>query len=102
MRDDVALAESGLRWRIVVGCLLLVAGITGMALGLAGVGSEPTYVLGGGTFGVLVGTALLSPVLGRPVLSGLAGSTAEASARWASWPSRTPGGTCRTADGDPA
>ena len=31
MRDDVALAESGLRWRIVVGCLLLVAGITGMA-----------------------------------------------------------------------
>ncbi len=71
MRDDVALAESGLRWRIVVGCLLLVAGITGMALGLAGVGSEPTYVLGGGTFGVLVGTALLSPVLGRPVLSGL-------------------------------
>ena len=71
MRDDVALAEGGLRWRIAVGLVLLVAGIAGMAAGLAGVGTEPTYVLGAGTFGVLVGTALLSPVLGRPVLSGL-------------------------------
>ena len=42
-----------------------------MAAGLLGVGSEPTYVLGAGAFGVLVGTALLSPVLGRPVLAGL-------------------------------
>ncbi len=71
MRDDAALAESGLRWRIAVGALLLVAGVVAMGLGLAGVGSEPTYVLGGGAFGVLVGTALLSPVLGRPVLAGL-------------------------------
>jgi len=42
-----------------------------MAAGLLGVGSQPTYVLGAGAFGVLVGTALLSPVLGRPVLAGL-------------------------------
>ena len=28
-------------------------------------------MLGAGAFGVLVGTALLSPVLGRPVLAGL-------------------------------
>ena len=42
-----------------------------MTAGLLGVGSEPTYVLGAGAFGVLVGTALLSPVLGRPVLAGL-------------------------------
>jgi putative ABC transport system permease protein len=48
-----------------------VAGVVGIGVGLAGLGSEPTYVLGGGIFGVLVGTALLSPVLGRPVLSGL-------------------------------
>ena len=71
MRDDVALAESGLKWRLTVGALLLAAGIAGMAAGLLGVGSEPTYVLGAGAFGVLVGTALLSPVLGRPVLAGL-------------------------------
>ena len=32
-------------------------------------GSEPTYVLGVGTFGVLVGTALVSPLVGRPVLA---------------------------------
>jgi putative ABC transport system permease protein len=71
MRDDVALAESGLKWRLTVGAVLLAAGVAGMAAGLLGVGSEPTYVLGAGAFGVLVGTALLSPVLGRPVLAGL-------------------------------
>jgi len=71
MRDDAALAESGLKWRLTVGAVLLAAGIAGMAAGLLGVGSEPTYVLGAGAFGVLVGTALLSPVLGRPVLAGL-------------------------------
>ncbi|HYN65949.1 MAG TPA: FtsX-like permease family protein [Ornithinibacter sp.] len=71
MRDDVALAESGLKWRLSVGGVLLAAGVGGMTAGLLGVGSEPTYVLGAGAFGVLVGTALLSPVLGRPVLAGL-------------------------------
>jgi putative ABC transport system permease protein len=71
MRDDVALAEGGMHWRLVVGGTLLLAGVAGMAAGLAGWGSEPTYVLGGGVFGVLVGTALVSPVAGRPVLSGL-------------------------------
>ncbi|HWO50464.1 MAG TPA: FtsX-like permease family protein, partial [Ornithinibacter sp.] len=71
MRDDVALAESGLKWRLTTGAVLLAAGIAGMTAGLLGVGSEPTYVLGAGAFGVLVGTALLSPVLGRPVLAGL-------------------------------
>ena len=71
MRDDVALAESGLKWRLTMGAVLLAAGIAGMTAGLLGVGSEPTYVLGAGAFGVLVGTALLSPVLGRPVLAGL-------------------------------
>ncbi|MBM6403238.1 ABC transporter permease [Phycicoccus sp. CSK15P-2] len=68
MRDDVVLAEGGMRRRLAVGAVLLAAGAAGMAAGLAGRGSEPTYVLGAGTFGVLVGTALLSPVLGRPVL----------------------------------
>jgi putative ABC transport system permease protein len=71
MRDDATLAESGLRWRLVVGSVLLVAGVAAMGAGLAGYGSQPTYVLGAGTFGVLVGTALLSPVLGRPVLAAL-------------------------------
>ncbi|GIL36631.1 ABC transporter permease [Phycicoccus sp. DTK01] len=68
MRDDAVLAEGGLRWRVAVGAMLLLAGVVGIVGGLLGWGSEPTYVLGVGTFGVLVGTALLSPVLGRPVL----------------------------------
>jgi putative ABC transport system permease protein len=71
MRDDAVLAEGGMRWRLVVGGLLLAGGVTGIAGGLAGWGSEPTYVLGVGIFGVLVGTALVSPVAGRPVLAGL-------------------------------
>ena len=90
MRDDVALAESGLRWRIVVGAVLLAAGIGGMAAGLLGVGSQPTYVLGVGALGVLVGTALLSPVLGRPVLAGLGWVYRRGfGAVGAAWPSRT-------------
>ncbi|MEO7420794.1 MAG: FtsX-like permease family protein [Ornithinibacter sp.] len=71
MRDDVALAEGGLRWRLVVGIVLITAGALAMALGLADVVPQPTYVLAGGIFGVLVGTALVSPVIGRPVLAGL-------------------------------
>ncbi len=71
MRDDAHLAEGGMRWRLAMGSVLLVAGAVAMGGGLAGWGSEPTYVLGGGTFGVLVGTALLSPLLGRPVLAAL-------------------------------
>ena len=69
MRDDASLAEGGMRWRAGVGFLLVAAGIGGMGAGLAGWGSQPTYVLGAGTFGVLVGTALVSPIVGRPVLA---------------------------------
>jgi putative ABC transport system permease protein len=71
MRDDAVLAEGGMRWRLVVGGVLLTAGVVGMAGGLAGWSSEPTYVLGAGIFGVLVGTALVSPAAGRPVLGAL-------------------------------
>ncbi len=71
MRDDAALAEGGMRWRAVIGGLLVTAGLVGMVGGLAGWGSEPTYVLGAGIFGVIVGTALVSPFVGRPVLAGL-------------------------------
>ena len=71
MRDDAALAEGGMRWRLVVGGVLFAGGVVGMGGGLAGWGSEPTYVLGVGVFGVLVGTALVSPVVGRPVLAAL-------------------------------
>ncbi len=71
MRDDVALAEGGLRWRLAVGVALVLAGATAMGLGLADVVPESTYVLAAGIFGVLVGAALVSPVVGRPVLAGL-------------------------------
>ncbi|HET7763090.1 MAG TPA: FtsX-like permease family protein [Phycicoccus sp.] len=71
MRDDAQLAEGGMHWRLLVGGALVAVGAAAMGAGLAGWGSEPTYVLGAGIFGVLVGTALVSPIAGRPVLSGL-------------------------------
>ena len=45
MRDDVALAESGLRWRLVVGAALLAAGIAAMAYAMQVVVSGVMTVL---------------------------------------------------------
>ena len=71
MRDDVALAEGGLRWRLAVGVLLLLTGggLAGYAL-LAADDRQAT-ILGVGALLVLLGAALTSPVVGRPVIAGL-------------------------------
>ena len=80
MRDDVALPESALHWRVVVGAVLLVAGVVAMPAGLFGrASSSPRYVLGAGIFGVLLGAALparcwagrSSPVTGLRLPPGL-------------------------------
>ncbi|MEP6528209.1 MAG: FtsX-like permease family protein [Nocardioidaceae bacterium] len=71
MRDDVALPESSLRRRMVMGMALLVVGFVLLGLGLfTGVG-KAILMVGIGILGVLVGVALVSPVAGRPVLLGL-------------------------------
>ena len=72
MRDDVALAESGLKWRLTVGARAPRRGHRGHDRRAARrrLGARRTCSAAG-AFGVLVGTALLSPVLGRPVLAGL-------------------------------
>ena len=68
MRDDVALPESSLRRRVVVGVALTAVGVAGMILGFLGEGGTGVSITGLGMLAILIGVALLSPVLGRPVI----------------------------------
>ncbi len=71
MRDDVALPESTLRRRLAIGSGLVVLGVAAMVAGFIGEGGAGLSLIGGGMLAVLVGTALVSPVVGRPVIVGL-------------------------------
>lgn len=71
MRDDIAMPESSLRIRMAVGGILGVIGAVGLTLGLAGSGKTGAGIVGLGVFAILVAVALMSPVIGRPVLHGL-------------------------------
>jgi len=71
MRDDIALPESSLRRRMIVGAVLTLLGAGMMAAGLLGEGNTGASMVGVGVLGMLIGVALMSPVLGRPVLQGL-------------------------------
>jgi putative ABC transport system permease protein len=68
MRDDVAMPESTLRVRILIGVILVVLGGISMAAGLAEVGGDVLVEIGLGMLSVLVGIALLSPLAARPVI----------------------------------
>ena len=71
MREDAALTEGGLGRRLVVGGILVVAGAGAMYAGLYRDTGHTLTVLGGGILAVVVGVALTSPVLGRPITGGL-------------------------------
>jgi putative ABC transport system permease protein len=71
MRDDIALPESSVRRRTIAGAVLAVLGVALMVAGLAGEGGSGASMVGIGVFAVLLAVALMSPVLGRPVLLGL-------------------------------
>lgn len=68
MHDDLVVAESSMRRRVVVGLTLVVLGIAGVAIGLF-VDDAPLIFLGVGILFVLLGVAGTSPLLGRPVLA---------------------------------
>ncbi|MGH3483387.1 MAG: ABC transporter permease [Nocardioidaceae bacterium] len=68
LRDDIALPESSIRRRSIIGAIVVVAGAGLMALGLAGEGGTGASLVGLGILCVLLGVAALSPVVGRPVL----------------------------------
>lgn len=70
MRDDVAMPESSIRRRSIIGSLLCLVGAGFLVSGLFGSfdGNRTTAMVGAGALGILIGVALLSPILGRPVL----------------------------------
>ena len=70
MRDDIALPESSIHRRVIAGSALVATGAALLGIGLFGSfeANTTTTMVGGGILGVLIGVALLSPVLGRPVL----------------------------------
>lgn len=71
MRDDAVLAESGMRGRTIVGSVLTVSGAVLLGTGLFVDVPKPTYWVGGGILGVVLGVALISPLVGRPVIAGI-------------------------------
>ena len=71
MRDDVMAQEGGLHRRIAVGLVLAVLGGASMYVGLVVVDSNEMKWLGAGILAVLIGVALISPLVGRPLVVGL-------------------------------
>lgn len=71
MREDAAIPEASLRRRLVVGVLLALAGVGVMVAGFAGSGGLGLSAIGLGMLAILLGVALLAPVVGRPVVAGL-------------------------------
>lgn len=68
MRDEVALPEASLRRRLLLGAALVVGGIALMVVGFLGEGGRGLLLIGVGMLLILIGVALMSPVLGRPVV----------------------------------
>ena len=71
MRDDVALPETSLHRRMLVGTAMVVVGVGLMVLGFADEGGRGLSLIGGGMLLILVGVSLMSPVLGRPLVHAL-------------------------------
>ena len=70
LRDDVALPESSLRRRVLVGLVLVLLGVAAMLTGLMRTGNPALTLIGLGMLAILVGVSLLSPWLGRPLTAG--------------------------------
>jgi putative ABC transport system permease protein len=68
LRDDVALPESSMRRRLLLGMVLIVAGLTALASGLFVDVPHAGWFVGGGVLAVLLGVSSASPVISRPFL----------------------------------
>ncbi len=72
MRDDVAMPERSLRVRTLVGVLLLVGAGAGLWLSLAASGAASGIGVGVSALALFLGTAVVAPVVARPVVGVLA------------------------------
>jgi putative ABC transport system permease protein len=70
LRDDVALPESSLHRRMLIGAVLVVGGLVALWLGLFGGLPHAGWLTGGGVLAILLGVAASSPVICRPFLAG--------------------------------
>ncbi len=69
LRDDVAMPESALRWRLLTGAVMIVVGGAAMLAGLFTEVPRAGWFIGGGILAVLLGVAAASPVISRPVVA---------------------------------
>ena len=69
LRDGVAMPETSSRRRTMVGAGMTAAGAVAMGVGLFTDIDSPIYYIGGGILFVVLGVALASPVIGRPVVA---------------------------------
>ncbi|SDS46750.1 putative ABC transport system permease protein [Nocardioides scoriae] len=72
LRDDVAMPESALRRRFVVGTLMVLAGVAAGATGLFADVPRPGYWVGFGALLAMLGVATASPVIALPFLGAVA------------------------------
>lgn len=70
MRDDIAMPESSMRRRLLIGAVAVVAGAVVGAVGLAGSVSKPSAWVGVAALVLLLGVVAASPMISRPFLLG--------------------------------
>ncbi|GAB3773088.1 putative ABC transport system permease protein [Nocardioides ginsengisegetis] len=69
LRDDVALPESALHRRLLLGAVLTVLGLGLLYLGLFSDAPHGGYLVGGGVLAILLGVSSASPVISQPFLA---------------------------------
>jgi len=69
LRDDVAMPESSIRTRAAIGTVMTALGATALGMGLFTSVPKALVFIGVGMLLVVVGVAIASPLLGRPVVA---------------------------------
>jgi putative ABC transport system permease protein len=69
LRDDVAMPESSIRRRAGIGLAMTALGAVALVVGLFTSITNALVYIGGGMLFVVVGVAIASPLLGRPVVA---------------------------------